>query len=69
METKVTNVKTCSTSLLVEIDVIDDEKIVECHTIDLPFNVLPPALCYQIAGMIAGVNGYYRPSDDTLQGK
>lgn len=64
---KVTSVTTTSKCLVISIEVlsVNTEDGIPVRksldTIDLPFELLPPALCYQIAGSISGANGYYNP--------
>ena len=63
---KVTTVNQVDPEVMtIEIDVVDTHSAtVECtHTITLPFKIIPPQLCYQIASMLAGVNGYLRRDD------
>lgn len=63
---KITTVNQADPEVMsIEIDVVStDSTTVECtHTITLPFNLIPPQMCYQIASMLAGVNGYLRKDD------
>ena len=63
---KVTTVNQADPDVMsIESDVVsNDSTTVECtHTITLPFRLIPPQMCYQIASMLAGVNGYLRKDD------
>lgn len=63
---KVTTVNQADPEVMsIEIDVVSsDSTTVEfTHTITLPYKLIPPQVCYQIASMLAGANGYLRKDD------
>lgn len=58
---KVTTVSTNEKTLLVTIEVVDNESddIVSSVSVLLPFNLVPPQIAHQIASNLVMCNSYY----------